>query len=47
MQNYNLSTNKVLGIVNKHDPLKKKFVRRNNEPFMNREFDKEFIWELD
>ena len=43
MLNYNLSTNKFLGIVNKHDPLKKKFVRGNNEPFMNREFDKEFI----
>ena len=40
-QNYNLLTNKFLGIVNKHAPLKKKFVRGNNAPFMNREFQKE------
>ena len=40
-QNYNLSTNKFLGIVNKHAPLKKKFVRGSNAPFMNREFQKE------
>ena len=40
-QNYNLLTYKFLGIVNKHAPLKKKFVRGNNAPFMNREFQKE------
>ena len=40
-QNYNLLTNKFLGIVNKHAPLKKKFVRGSNAPFMNREFQKE------
>ena len=40
-QNYNLLTDKFLGIVNKHVPLKKKFVRGNNAPFMNREFQKE------
>ena len=40
-QNYNLLTDKFLGIVNKHAPLKKKFVRGNNAPFMNREFQKE------
>ena len=34
-------TDKFLGIVNKHAPLKKKFVRGNNAPFMNREFQKE------
>ena len=39
-QNYNLLTGKFLGIVNKHVPLKKKFVRGNNAPFMNREFQK-------
>ena len=40
-QNYNLLTDKFLGIVNKHAPLKKKFVRGNNAPFMNREFQEE------
>ena len=40
-QNYNLLTDKFLGIANKHAPLKKKFVRGNNAPFMNREFQKE------
>ena len=40
-QNYNLLTEKSLGIANKHAPLKKKFVRGNNAPFMNREFQKE------
>ena len=40
-QNYNFLTDKILGIVNKHAPLKKKFVRGNNAPFMNREFQKE------
>ena len=34
-------TDKFLGIVNKHAPWKKKFVRSNNAPFMNREFQKE------
>ena len=40
-QNYNLLTEKSLGIANKHAPLKKKFVRGNNASFMNREFLKE------
>ena len=40
-QNDNLFTNKFLGIVNKHAPLKKKFVRGNKAPFMNREFQEE------
>ena len=40
-QNCNFLTDKTLGIVNKHAPLKKKFVRGNNAPFMNREFQKE------
>ena len=40
-QNYNLLTDKFLGIVNKHVPLKKKFVRGSNAPFMNRKFQKE------
>ena len=40
-QNYNLLTNKLLGIVNKHAPLKNKFVRGNNAPFMNRKLQKE------
>ena len=34
-------TDNFLGIVNKHAPLKKKFVRGNDVPFMNREFQKE------
>ena len=29
-QNYNLLTDKFLGLANKHAPLKKKFVRGNN-----------------
>ena len=37
----NLLTDKFFGIANKHAPLKKKFVRGNNAPFMNREFQKE------
>ena len=40
-QNYNLLTDKFLGLANKHAPLKKKFVRGNNALFMNREFQKE------
>ena len=40
-QNYNLLTHTFLGIVNKHAPLKKKFVRGNNASFMYREFQKE------
>ena len=40
-QNYHLVTDKFLGIVSKHAPLKKKFVRGKNAPFMNREFQKE------
>ena len=40
-QNYNLLTDKFLGLADKHAPLKKKFVRGNNAPFMNREFQKE------
>ena len=40
-QNCNLLTDKFLGIVNKNAPWKKKFVRSNNAPFMNREFQKE------
>ena len=42
-QNYNLLIDKFLGIANKHTPLKKKFVRGNNAPFMNREFQKKFM----
>ena len=40
-QNYNLLTDRSLGLANKHAPLKKKFVRGNNASFMNREFQKE------
>ena len=40
-QNYNLLTDKFLGFVNKHAPLKKKFVRGNNVPFTNSEFQKD------
>ena len=40
-QNHNFLTDKFLGIVSKHAPLKKKFIRGNNAPFMNREFQKE------
>ena len=35
------SSYKFLGIINKHAPLKKKIVRGNNAPFMNKEFQKE------
>ena len=37
---YNLFTDKFLRIVNKHAPLKKKFVKGSNALFMNREFQK-------
>ena len=40
-QNGNLLTDKFLGIMNKNAPSKKKFVRDNNAPFMNRDFQKE------
>ena len=40
-QNCNLLNDKFLGIVNKHAPLRRKFVRGNNAPSMNREFQKE------
>ena len=40
-QQYNLVTDKFLGIINKNAPLKKKFVRGNNAPYMNREFHKD------
>ena len=33
-------TNKFLKIVNKHAPLKKKTIRRNDAPFINKEFRK-------
>ena len=39
-QKYNLLADKFLGIANKQAPLKKKIVRGNNAPFMNREFQK-------
>ena len=34
-QNYNLLTDKFLGVANKYAPLKKRFVRGHNAPFMN------------
>ena len=34
-------SDKFLGLANEHAPLKRKFVRGNNAPFMNREFQKE------
>ena len=40
-QNYSLLTDKFLGSANKHTPLKKKFVKGNNAPLMNRDFQKE------
>ena len=40
-QNYNFLTDKFVGIVNKHAPLKTKFVGGNNAPFLNREVQKE------
>ena len=39
--NCNFLTDNFLGIVNKHAPLKKKFVNSNNAIFVNREFQKE------
>ena len=40
-RNYNLLIDTFLGIFVKPAPLKKKFVRGNNAPFVNREFQKE------
>ena len=40
-QNYNLLTDRFLGIVTKHALLENKFVTGNNAPFMNREFRNE------
>ena len=40
-QNHNFLTDQLLGIVNKHASLKKKFIRGNNASFLNREFQKE------
>ena len=39
-QNYDLLSNKFLEIVNNHAPLKKKIIRGNQKPFMNKEFQK-------
>ena len=40
-QNYNILTDKFLGIVNEHAPLKRNFVKGNKAPFINTEFQKE------
>ena len=41
IKNDNLLADKFLGFIIKHAPQEKKFVRGNNAPFMNREFQKE------
>ena len=38
--NYKSITESFLEAIGKHAPLKKKFVRGNQAPFMNREFQK-------
>ena len=38
--NYKSITENFLEAIDKHAPLKKKFVRGNQAPFMNREFQK-------
>ena len=40
-QNYKCLTRTFLGLIEKHTPLKKKFVRGNHTAFMNGEFQKE------
>ena len=40
-QNHNLLTNTFINIVNKHAPLKKKFIRGNHAPFMTRNLRKQ------
>ena len=42
-QSCSLLTDKFRSIVNKHAPLKKKFVRGKNAPFINRECQKEIF----
>ena len=39
-EGYNTITNNFLKVVNKHAPLKKKTIRGNDAPFMNKEFRK-------
>ena len=38
--NYRCITENFLETVNKHAPLKNKFIRGNQAPFMNRDFQK-------
>ena len=40
-ENYSVLTNVFSNIVNKHAPLKKKILRGNDAPFMNKELRKE------
>ena len=40
-ENYDFLTNNFINIVNKHAPLKKKFIRGNQVPFMTRNLKKE------
>ena len=35
-ENYDFLTNTFINVVNKHVPLKKKFIRGNEDPFMTR-----------
>ena len=40
-ENYDFLTNNFINIVNNHAPLKKKFIRGNQAPFMTRNLRKE------
>ena len=46
-ENYDFLTNTFINIVNKYAPLKKKFIRGNQAPFMTRNLGKKFIPEVD
>ena len=45
-ENHNFLTNTFIKIVNNHVPLKKKFIRGNQAPFMTRNLRKKFIPEV-
>ena len=45
--NYKSTTENFLETIDKHAPLKKKFIRGNQAPFMNRDFQKAIALEPD
>ena len=46
-ENCNFLTNTFINIANNHAPLRKKFIRENQAPFMTRNLRKKFIPEVD